>query len=688
MKQSLQIAAMFLLMVLLTSCFDEPGDFVTPVVDVELNVPIANRSYTLEEAIEDEDDVLYYSDPSDPNTLGMLYYSTIDTIETIMLDDGFELSGFQTSISEKIGSVNINDVAPVRKGLRVNEWTSLPIDTIMIFPENESGITVGFPAISEFEYVKIKSGTLVLRIVNKLPVKTEMKDFQIKNNSNNSIIAENEPGKRYMIDPKDSLETTIPLRNVVIENDFGLSGTLYTPGSDLQIVKIPDGVSVEYVGILKDLVIDEAYAPLPPQDPFSTEEYVVMDDSSYINFADLSKGSLDISFDSHLDVALNLSFEIENLLENGTTPFRRIIKLERNERAKKLNIASLAGWKLNSATPGALDNKAKYNFTVTTENTDEARKINVNDYVSVDINLSDLEIAKVKGKLKPTTVDFDERGFDMDLGEINDKLNFSGLKMADPIATLELFSSPNLDLVLNTDLTASNSSQTNSIPVKNVVIKGNQKNSIDLREFGLKNLINGFTGNLPSNFSIAGDVVVNPEYAEGEVSTADSIYGRVLLEFPLQVGISGGEITDTIDLEWGDFDKDELDNVNFGELYLTINNKVAAALEVTAEVVDSFGTHLTYIPAEYNADKTIHVLAPEIDDNGNVVTGARTEQVIRMEGTDVQLLTKGAKIIAKIKFGTSNEANLTPAKFRITDSIEFYVGAKMSYKTDFEDEEN
>ncbi len=219
-------------------------------------------------------------------------------------------------------------------------------------------------------------------------------------------------------------------------------------------------------------------------------------------------------------------------------------------------------------------NMMDYSVEIRTLATSEARTISTQDYLSVNINYSDLELREVVGQIKPAGFDFDEKEFNLEIGDFNDKFTFDNFSISDPNIYLNLSSSADIDILLNGLITASNGIEEASISLNEFLIPGKSKVLLNLKDFGLEEMMSGFSTNLPQKFVFSGEAIVNPDYSMGSISKTDSINGFIEYEMPMDIGISNGEFNEEIELDFDDMDKEEISKLNYGRLHFEINNEI------------------------------------------------------------------------------------------------------------------
>ncbi len=672
------LAAAFLLSIGLVSCIDIPNDFVAPVWDVTLEVPVVNRSYTLAEAVEKDSLIKAYDDP---DRLGLLYYSDSIDVDAIEIGDNVTFEGFSETISQKLGAVRINNVDPVYTDIAISDWTPISPGTSILFPEVENNISKEFTPITAFESATLESGSALITFINKLPVETELRNFKIENSADNSVLIENPDGDPVTIAAFDSITVTYDLTEKVIRDQLVFVAILYTPGSDGEHIEVPAEAGTTIKAEFSDLVIRQAKAKFPVQDPFGIDDQISIGDSIYFESALLKYGSLNLLFDNFIDLNLELELEIENLKRPDGASYSHIINLQRNERNRLVNIPDLGGWRLEAPLSGQLTNMLSYSVTVQATESNEVVTLQKDDSVGVNINLGESTFEYFSGRIKPTSYNMEERSFDLNLGEVDNNFGFGEVSFANPGITLDILSSSNVEFELDGILTASNSIDSHSILLENVLINNTSNSQIDLKDFGIKELLNSFSQALPDKFQISGKMTINPNYEIISVSSDDKILIRTGIEIPLNVGIGDGSFSDTLYLDTAD-SSEAIENINYASLTMELTNSIPISIEVTGLISDTDGTGILNIPPDYNTIDAFIVPSPSVDENGNIIESGVLTQKFELYGEDARKFLNSPDMLINLKLLTPPVVNTTPVKFRTTDSVHVKLFGTVEYRVD------
>jgi len=677
MKKQKIIYFLTAIVLFLGGCMDKPTDFVAPRYDATLNFPIYDTTYTINDALKNSDVITVSKNQSN---LGLLYFNQSNSITSFKVGDNLNISDFNTNFSKKIGSVKINNVPPISLGIKVEDWTSLNSGDQVIFPEVSGNVNASFPRITQFKSVTLESGSIEVTLTNNLPIKIELRGIKIQNALNGSVVADRPASNPVALNPGDSSLITFDLTGKTIEDSLLYIGTIYTPGSNGQTVQLPNGAGTEITFRFNNLSIASVVAPLPAQKPFTRTGSVTFDDSTFLEKATFNSGSFLLTFNNYLDLDIHLTLDLPNLKKPDGTSYSTSITLNRKETNKSINISSLSGWSIETLTPGTPTNTISYSATISTDATNDVRTLSKNDSISVSIKFSNIALKRVEGKLKPTKFEVSKTNFDFDLGDFKNKFSFASINLNDPAILITLNSTAQMQLELDGQIFARNNSQSNTMTMNNVLINSPGKNVIDLRDYGLKDFINGFTGSFPNHFEFSGRAIVNPNYETGKVSMDDSLYGSIDISIPLDVGIKSGSFKDTVTVDSINISDNDIDAIQSATLTLEITNSVPVSLIFKGAVLEAnTNSELFPLPPTGSSTDKIEIPAPTVDSKGNVTSPGHNVQSIKLTGEQAKQFIHNRKITINLTLSTP-ASNNNPVKFKNTDSISIKAYGQVVYR--------
>ncbi len=670
---------LFLSVLLFTGCPEIPEDIQGPTIPIEINIPVTVRTYDLLEGVEGESKIQWSDDSADPK-YGELIYVDQKTIETIFVEDNLNISGFSTSSSQTLGSVKINDPEPTEAAIMVEDWTAdVTSGSNQIFPENLGDVVIDFEPIDQFESATFDDGILAINVENRLPVDLEIRGMEIRSKEDQTVFVSTT--EQYDLEPLADTTITFNLAGKRAFGDMEYAGVIYSPGSGGQIVQVPSDAGTIVNVAFSDLAIRRAIAILPAQDPVTKDSVAVVDDSTYIETAKIASGSFELVYSNYMNVDMIGELTIANLKKPDGTSYVKTISAQAQQNGA-VPAEDLSGWEISTLTPGVATNELEFSVVITTLESTTPVLLHKNDSINVMINFADLTFESFDGRIKPTEFDIEPTSINFDVGDLTNTFEFQQLNLDEPNIILNLASSADVELLLNGELTGSNSTQQETMMLNDILISGGGVTRVELLDYGLDDLISSFSGGFPETFSLEGATVINPNYIDGGVARDDSVYGSYDIEIPLSLGIIGGTVVDTIDVETGDVDDEDIEALNYGKVTIELVNEVAVGIRFTGKVLDEFGNVTLEVPPRPllpHNEQAILVNAPEVDAEGNVISAGSTVQEIELFGDEIKKFLGQPKLAIEIELMTPPAGSDTPVKFKTTDKIYFKVYATASY---------
>jgi hypothetical protein len=673
----------FLLLLLLSAalffkmgCVDIPKDLVAPKWDVTLNAPITNKTYTLWDAIKKDTSKLHtYSSGSNA---GLLYYSDIKRIDRITVGDNLNVSSFSASSSASIGSIKISDPLPVTLAIEPAEINSSVVyDVYRLFPAvGTTNITKSFSQSAQFSSVTLESGSLSLGITNNFPspVHIYISKLVIRNQSDNSVIIEDYT--YYDLDSKTTRTLLYNLAGKTVNQVLNIEATIASNGSGTTTVNLNENTNITFTAQVQNYTFSQVTAILS-QNTFNISDSYQFDDSTYVQTAVIDRGSLKITANNNLDIALTATLTVQSLKDASGNIFTQVISLGRKEKNKVISIPSLSGYTLSDPS-NSLVNVIKYSISVVSAATSDFRTIYKTDNVSAKMDISDLYFRTFTGKIKPTNLTVNETSIDLNLGDVSDKLLVGQIDMENPSIQLKLQKSTNMQVNFSGQLIGRSTTQTSQLSIPTTTI-GSGETVITLNTTDVRNFIKSFNGKLPSTVSVKGHGVVNPNYSTATVAAADSVYGTANIEFPMKISITGGSFRDSSNVDLSDSDRKEMNKVSGGSLVMEISNGIAFDASVSARLYDASNNFLMNLPPNRTPNDTLtHVQAAVVNSSGKVTSATATKITFSLNKSEVELLTQSKYIISKISFYTSGN-NSVPVEFRTSDAIQIKVYGTLNY---------
>ncbi len=673
-------------------CVEEPSEPVLPTWDVDLAVPILDKTFKLGDLIEK--DTTYFKTGSG----NQIYYSTSRNLEATTVGDTLKISGISTSASAKLGNFEIKDPGTINAKITATQiFPSLPSDLPpgnYVVPSNSPGQTVStnFTPFNNFLSVTFDGGVLKITVTNGLPVPLQFPGGL-------KIYSQNDPSTPILVlfenesvDPNSQKTGEASLAGKTLPANLSLTVTVLSPGSGGNAVYLDiNQMFLSVSASLENLSIASATARIPSQ-----TEPVVIDDSfilepnepqpHLINEVVFKSGQMKIEITNNIDLGLvDGTLTLYNFVDKSNGSPLQISRINIGRKNSPNSVVTqnidLSNYKL----VGNLSNQISYRIEVRTEDTgDEFRVISKDDSLSAQITLTELVIESISGKVKPTRIDFKEQKIDLSgLEDYREK--FKGeLKFDDIQVDINLVKTAQFVFDLNLKIKGVNTRtgkvDSFEIPVDQRRFSGTtHRISLNKSNSTIVDFINSFgSTELPEYLLVTGYVFLNPNYELGQVSSTDSIYGSVTVSFPASVGISNAVLRDTSEVdELSDETKKQIDKLGYGKLFVEVENGLGVELKFRATILGFVMDSLISIP---KADDFTVPSAP-VDNNGFSIGTSKFTNMIELERDEIQKL-KDMKFVRSF-FSLATAENGKVVKFRTTDSIKVKIYGRLRYKVEF-----
>lgn len=660
-------------------CVDLPKDIVMPKWDVDLNVPIVNRNYTLWDAIKKDTSKLRYY--RDQDKFGLLYYSDLKRIDPVTVGDNLNISSFTTSTSLQIGPIEITNPEPVTATM-ANIDFGLNNGTGPFPAKTNISLTQNYNASQQFLSVKVGTGTLEFKVKNNFPdpVQIIIHRIIIRNKEGAALLVDdNFDNMSYVLSPDSTYKMNYSLAGKTVKNQLNIQIMMSTYGSGMRQVTLTDFTNLSFSAQLKDFVLDEVKAVIP-QNNFTISDSYEFDDSTYVQTATIDRGTLKITANSNIDIPLTATLTIPSLKNSAGNPYTQVISFGRKEKNKVVPTLSLAGYTL-SDPQGGLVNTIQYSVTGVSVVDNLESTITKTDDISATIEISDLYFRSFTGKLKPTNVAVNETTIDLNLGDVQNNLLVNQIDFENPKIELKLKKSTDVKLAFSGQLIGRNNVQTAQLNIPYTVIESGET-TITLNSTDVRNFIKSFIGKLPQTISVKGKGIINPlntDLAVHTIRSTDSLSGSASLQFPMKVSITGGSFRDSSSVEIDQDQRDEMKKVSSGSLNLEVQNGIAFDAGFSARLYDENNNFLMNLPPNRAPNDTlVHIQAATVNTQGKVTGAVQSKITFALNSEEITKITQSKYMISKITFYTTGN-NSVPVEFKTSDAISIKAYGSLKY---------
>lgn len=565
----------FLILSVQFSCsFKEP---VAPKWDVNLPVPLMNRTITMQELVDKNDFLV-----SNPD--GLVSIDFEENLDRYEVGDQLKIEGVNESFAAKLGKIeipspgtktatfNLSDIYPPSQMLN---GQMVPVPAFSF--EN---LTANLEGFQDFESILIESGFIRITLTNRLPIPLMSgTSLQVKNRNTGEPVFFVEFSRQ--IEPGEKVTKNVSLANVRIPSNLSFVITGGSPGSGAEQVEIDadnDGIDLE--AYISPLTATEATAVIEEQQ-FSGKDSLSLGDSIVVTQAKISTGNFALEFENHVPLNLQIDLQLNDFYDLNDQPVRIYIPIQAGGTVSR-NI-DISGFEfrpvLNNGSSvvhfsyDVIAAGSNGNFvTVTSE-----------DNFSLRINLSEIHFSELHGILNGVQVKLDSTEISLDMPEDLDSLHFDA-------ARLELLVNNGIGFPLFPDIkiVGRNNSDgevvelkidqkieaANDHPVQSVItLDENNSNLLD------------FLNISPDRLTLAGSVKLGDGIKVASITTSDFLETSVHITAPLRLSFPSQSIktdVDTIQID-EDARKELRENLLSGKLVAELDNHLPFGVDLTLQ---------------------------------------------------------------------------------------------------------
>lgn len=639
---------------------------VAPTWDVTVNVPVANRVYTLQDIINNNPSLFSTS----PN--GVFLFSTSTKMKPTAVGTSLTIADDNIPFQSGIRAFPVKDASTTSDAVSLGRAAPGlgPVNGIVSdIPETQFQFPAEpMPNVSQFREVTVSGGTLTVEVTNNLPTainNLKLVFFDQARAQHGDLVSASFPGT---IQPHQSDSLHFDLSNKTIGNiiSYSIEGVLQASGTPV-LIDTSSRITVRLR--FSDVTVVKAEAQIPEIDIPSIET-IELADSSTITRAEIKSGQLSIQAKIPFTGAGDITFQIQNLTAQNGKPFRQEFAVMKNQ--SMIDTTFFLDGYVFSATDRQI------HYTLDTRIYDSG-----NDYVAFDasdsiagtVTLSKITLRSFEGSIKPTDVAI-ERDIALNTKAIN-KLIGGTVRYTDASLVMHFETPPGgFEYDLSGSIIGRNrrTGITNSLPIPS---DHRVKPGIDSIVFASADLItflNGFSPNLPDSVSLKVTARINPAGTQqGVVHDTDSFAGLVHFELPFHLSITGGIYRDTLSFSSSSDNRNQ--DINNARLNLELENALPTALGVDSlKFLDKKQAALFILPKQGQ---------PAIAVQSGIVTGgvvtqtAKSTSYIELNNAEASLLDSCKSIVVTLHLETPTAEAVV---FRSTDWVRFYISSTINYR--------
>jgi hypothetical protein len=189
---------------------------------------------------------------------------------------------------------------------------------------------------------------------------------------------------------------------------------------------------------------------------------------------------------------------------------------------------------------------------------------------------------------------------------------------------------------------------------------------------------------LPDSIIVNVGGVLNPDYGTVSLTNQNNISGSSNIELPFNVGILGGQVADSVNIDLSQDDRNKIKDLNSIAAGIKITNGIPVALSFRGKLFDENNNFLMNFPPKHSDQDTVINIAGAVTDNtGNVTTKTNTTNKISLVSnqtvSETTLLSKAKYMRIYLNISTTRSNN-QPVIFKTTNDLNITIYGSTDYQ--------
>ncbi|UCE67106.1 MAG: hypothetical protein JSU85_03580 [Candidatus Zixiibacteriota bacterium] len=530
-----------LAIILLTACsINEPQ---SPSWLTTWNVPIANKTYDINEILEDIDDFTLV-----PDSAGNPGFAVSQDIDTVRVENNLTISGVNIGLKDSIGPVDISPPSGATASTDVNDILSVNLGVI---PPASFDYDQALDTVDNFSWMVVESGDLVMSFTNTLDCDLDTFIVTLTDLADDHVVGvSNFPGG---LPDNVTRVDTIALDGQQISNALSVNFKGVTILGGVIIGAGPHAIDAD-ISFPSDITVSAARAETPEITKSQTE-LTALSDSSIIQSSVIATGALQLTIVNETQLPFTIDIS-SPCIQNGGIDFSVSRSISGNSTT--LVSEDLSGYSLTPIdSPSVQYIIVDFNAAVPASAPSQYT-ISAGDSISVDADLSTITFESVTGRIQPTVVSIPGTQQDLDIPEGLDQARLTQAEL-----TFNLYNNSTVDADFDIDISGDGRliNIAGRVAGKQSVNDPAELTTILVDSDQLSILLNP----PPSTILISGEAILNPDYEIATITANDYIYGDIEIYSPFALAIVN-PISIDMDISENEIDPDSRPD-NFTETF-------------------------------------------------------------------------------------------------------------------------
>jgi hypothetical protein len=582
------------------------------------NVPIINKTYGINEILEDIDDFTNV-----PDSAGNPGFQITHDIDTVRVDNSLTVSGTNVTLIDSVGLVDIPAPSNVTASTDVSDL--LPVN-LGVIPPASFNHDQPLDTISDYTWAAVESGILIVSYTNTLDCDLDTFVVTLTDLADmHTVGTTNFPGG--LPDNATKIDT-VSIDGQQISNALSINFQGATNTGGVLVGAGPHALDV-VLSFPQDITVSAARAEIPEIIRSQTES-AALNDSSIIQSSIISSGTLqlDIINDTELPFTIDIT---SSCLQNGGTDFTISRQIPGNSTTQ-IN-QDLAGYNLSPVDSQSTQYVVVDLYGVVPASAPLQYTISSSDSIKVDASLSTIIFESITGQVQPTAVAIPGTSQDLDIPEGLDQARLTRAELR-----FNVYNNSTVEADFDMDISGDGRSinVTGRVAGKQNVNDSAQLTTILIDSDQLSTLLDP----PPATISISGDAVLNPDYGIATMTADDYMYGDIQIYSPFAFAILS-PISIDMDISENEIDPDSrpdnfMETFRYGSVDVDIESHLPLGVALTVYIGTLSDSSLYDDPATL-------VLGPDTlqagitDQSGTVVGSAFSQISYTLDSNDLSI---------------------------------------------------
>lgn len=214
---------------------------------------------------------------------------------------------------------------------------------------------------------------------------------------------------------------------------------------------------------------------------------------------------------------------------------------------------------------------------------------------------------------------------------------------------------------------------------KNILIPAGQTQTEILST--LNTNINQFIKATPDSIEVKAKLIMNPEYKQGSVNTADKISFKAEFEAYSQMKVENAVVTDTSELDWDQETKDKISQSNEASLNIEFSNALPFDIQFVGYFMDRNKNKLFYFTRQLGTgaanDTVINLQSAAVNTYGEVSAPTKATINITLNKSDFEKFKNAAYMVQRFRINSAQNQSVI---LKADDYVNVKVFGRINYR--------